>query len=295
LVHQVLTCRTAVTCAGFIEHNGRMPAGRSSAASSQRLDAAALNQRLVVPGRLWTDIRVFPTTGSTNADVIGLAQAGAPDGLVIVAETQTAGRGRQGRSWHSQPGSALMFSLLVRPQPVALTAIGWLPLLAGVATATAVRTVTGVRACLKWPNDVLVDDGKLAGILAERSGPAVVVGIGLNVLGRPDSLPVPTATSLELHGARATDRAELLIEILGQFERCYRRWIETDGGDADACGLRSRYLRLCSTIGKQVNVSLPANRTLSGVATGIDPAGHLLVESGTGPVPVTAGDVIHVR
>jgi BirA family biotin operon repressor/biotin-[acetyl-CoA-carboxylase] ligase len=270
-----------------------MPAPRSPAASRQPLDPGSLNEKLAVPGALWTDIRVVATTGSTNADVMALARAGAPEGLVIIAETQTAGRGRQGRSWHSEPGAALMFSLLVRPEAVAQTAIGWLPLLAGIATATAVRTVTGVRACLKWPNDVLVEDGKLAGILAELSGGAVVVGIGLNMLGRPESLPVPTATSLESQGAKAADRAELLAEILRQFEHWYRRWAQSD--DADASGLRPRYLRLCRTIGKQVNVALPNGRTLSGVATGVDLAGHLLVESGTGPVPVSAGDVIHVR
>lgn len=268
-------------------------AARSAAASRYRLDAGALNAKLAVRGALWTDIRVVPTTGSTNADVMALAKAGAPEGLVIVAETQTAGRGRQGRTWHSEPGAALMFSLLVRPESMAPTAIGWLPLLAGIATATAVRTVTGVRACLKWPNDVLIDDGKLAGILAEQSGGAIVVGIGLNMLGRQESLPVPTATSLECRGAGATDRAELLAEILGQFENWYRRW--ADSGDADASGLRPRYLRLCRTIGKQVNVALPGGRTLSGVAIGVDGAGHLLVEPGTGPVPVSAGDVIHVR
>jgi BirA family biotin operon repressor/biotin-[acetyl-CoA-carboxylase] ligase len=272
----------------------RMPSARSAAAGQPQLNARLLSDRLIAPGRLWTDIQSVATTGSTNADVMRLARAGAPDGLVIAAETQAAGRGRQGRSWHSQPGAALMFSLLVRPQSVTQTALGWLPLLAGVATATAVRDVTGVRACLKWPNDVLVDEGKLAGILAERSGRAVVVGIGLNVLGRPDSLPVTTATSLELHGARDTERSELLAEILGQFERWYERWTGACG-DADASGLRARYLRLCRTIGKQVNVALPGGRTLSGVATDVDHCGQLLVESGTGLVPVSAGEVIHVR
>lgn len=234
------------------------------------------------------------TTGSTNADVLRLARAGAPDGLVVAAESQTAGRGRQGRSWHSEPGAALMFSLLVRPRSVAQASMGWLSLLAGAATATAVRSVTGVRACLKWPNDVLVDDGKLAGILAERSGDAVVVGIGINVLGLPDRLPVPTATSLELHGAAGTDRAELLAQILREFEHWYQRWTDA-GGDADASGLRPCYFRLCRTIGKQVNVALPGGRTLSGVATDVDASGRLVVETGTGPVPVAAGDVIHLR
>lgn len=266
---------------------GRMPV----TAQQPQLSARLLHDRLVVPGGLWTDIRSVASTSSTNADVMRLARAGAPEGLVIAAQTQTAGRGRQGRSWQSKAGAALMFSLLTRPpRAVAPASMGWLPLLAGVATATAVRSLTGVRACLKWPNDVLIDEGKLAGILAERSGEAVVVGVGLNVLGRP----VPTATSLELHGARDTDRAELLAEILAQFERWYQRWT-TAGGDADASGLRLCYLRLCDTIGKQVNVALPGSQTLSGTATDVDPSGQLIVECGTGLVPVAAGDVIHVR
>lgn len=250
-----------------------------------------LSDRLVVPGGLWTEIRVVPTTGSTNADVMRLARGGAPEGLVIAAEAQTAGRGRQGRSWQSEPGAALMFSLLVRPRSVPQAALGWLPLLAGVATATAVRTVTRVRACLKWPNDVLIDDGKLAGILAERSGDAVVVGIGLNVSG---SLPVPTATSLERHGAGDTDKTDLLAEILAQYERWYRLWLGASG-DADASGLRAAYLGLCHTIGKQVNVSLPGDRTVSGAAVDVNAVGQLIVETGTARVPVSAGDVIHVR
>lgn len=272
----------------------RMPPRSSAAAQQPRLNAELLSDRLVVPGGLWTDVRSVTTTGSTNADVMRLAAGGAPEGLVIAAETQTSGRGRQGRSWHSEPGAALMFSLLVRPRSVAQASMGWLPLLAGVATATAVRSVTAVPACLKWPNDVLIDDGKVAGILAERSGQAVVVGIGLNLLGGPDTLPVPTATSLESHGARDTDRADLLAEILRGFEHWYTRWADAHG-DADASGLRPRYLRLCRTIGRQVNVSLPGGRTVSGVAADVDPSGQLIVQTGTGPVPVSAGDVIHVR
>lgn len=276
----------------------RMPSAWSAArrgAQSPQLNVRLLNDRLVVPGGLWTDIRSVATTGSTNADVMRLASAGAPDGLVVAAESQTAGRGRQGRSWHSEPGTALMFSMLVRPRSVVQGSMGWVPLLAGVAAATAVRAVTGVGACLKWPNDVLIDDRKLAGILAERSGDAVVVGIGLNVLGLPGSLPVPTATSLESHGAAGTDRAELLARILREFERWYQRWAIDASGDAEASGLRARYIGLCRTIGKQVNVALPGGRTLSGVAADVDVCGQLIVESGTGPVAVAAGDVIHVR
>src|SRR5450631_4357130 len=138
------------------------------------LDAAALRGRLVRPGGLWRDIRVTGETGSTNADLLEEARAGAAEGLVLVAETQTAGRGRLGRSWSSPP-----------------RARAWLPLLTGIAVAAALRAEAGVTAVLKWPNDVLVADRKIAGILAEAHGDAIVAGIGLNVTLTQAELPVP--------------------------------------------------------------------------------------------------------
>src|SRR5262249_10903421 len=121
-------------------------------------------------GGLWSDIRVVAATGSTNADVLAEAANGAHEGLVIAAEAQTAGRGRQGRSWISGPGTALTFSVLLRPAGIPNAVRGWIPLLAGVATATALREVSATDVRLKWPNDVLIGDGKLAGILAEQVG-----------------------------------------------------------------------------------------------------------------------------
>jgi BirA family transcriptional regulator, biotin operon repressor / biotin---[acetyl-CoA-carboxylase] ligase len=259
------------------------------------LSAPLLEAELVVPGGLWTDVRVVVETGSTNSDVLALARDGAPAGLVLAAEAQTAGRGRQDRSWRADPGAALTFSLLVRPRTVSQGVMGWLPLLAGVATAEAVRAVAGAQVTLKWPNDVLLGEGKLAGILAEQSGDVVVVGIGLNVRGSADSLPVATATSLEQHGA-ATDRAELLVAILRRFETWYLRWSSTDAGDAQACGLRPAYLYLCRTVGQRVQVALPGGRSLAGVAVDVDATGRLIVKPDSGePVPVSAGDVMHVR
>ena len=153
----------------------------------------------------WRQLRRVATTGSTNADLVALAAAGEPAGLVLVADEQTAGRGRLGRGWTAPPGSGLTFSVLLRPHRAAAH-LGWLPLLTGLAVVEAVRSVTGVPAELKWPNDVVVrgdgGEGKLAGILAERlGGPgagagAVVVGVGLNVSMSTDELPVHTATSL---------------------------------------------------------------------------------------------------
>ena len=135
-------------------------------------------------------------TGSTNADLVAGARDGAPEGAVLVAEEQTAGRGRMGRSWLSPPRAALTFSVLLRPTDVPAARRGWLPLLAGVAVATAIRQVSALDAALKWPNDVLLRSGKLAGILAEQSGDAVVVGIGVNVSTARHELPAPAASSL---------------------------------------------------------------------------------------------------
>ncbi len=236
------------------------------------------------------------STGSTNADLLAAA-ADAADGQVLVAEEQTAGRGRLGRSWASGPGASLTFSVLLRPAAVPPARRGWLPLLAGVAVASAVRSA-GVTASLKWPNDVLVGDRKLAGILAEQSpdGAAVVIGIGLNVASVPGAIPAAPGglppTSLAAEGA-SVSREELLLAVLSEFER----WYVPFRDDPAAGGLPDAYRELCATLGQTVRVELPAGRELAGEATGIDAEGRLLItdKSGNPPVPVSAGDVIHLR
>ena len=174
------------------------------------LDAGALRRALIRPGSFWRDLRVVTETGSTNTDLLAAARAGAPEGIVRAAEYQTAGRGRLERRWASPPRAALTFSVLLRPRGVPPGRRGWVPLLAGVAVATALASAAAVDARLKWPNDVLVHGAKVAGILAEQSGDAIVVGIGINVSARPDELPVPGATSLALAGGVAADRECLL-------------------------------------------------------------------------------------
>ena len=271
-----------------------VPARSAEPVAGAPLDAARLRDSLVVPGGLWTRIEVVASTGSTNQDVLALARSGSPEGLVVAAETQTSGRGRLGRTWQSLPGAALTFSVLLRPSGVPPQARGWIPLLAGVCAAAALDDLTGIRARLKWPNDVLAGDGKLAGILAEQAGDAVVVGIGVNVGGSAADLPVPTATSLELLGAGDADRTGLLVSMLRQIGYWYPRWRD-DGGDADGCGLRAEYLRLSATVGTRVRVLLPGGRILEGTAAGIDETGRLLVRAAGEVVPASAGDVIHLR
>lgn len=258
------------------------------------MDQASLSG---ITGSLWTSVSVVPSTGSTNADL--LARDG-PEGQVLVAESQTAGRGRMGRTWVSEPGAALTFSVLLRPVPVPAARRGWLPLLTGVAVASAVRDVSGVAAVLKWPNDVLVGSRKLAGILAEQAGDLVVIGIGLNVATSLDALPSSRgglpATSLLVEGA-SVSREAVLAGILRELERRYVAFRDdpSPGGRGD---LLAEYRGLCDTLGRSVRVELPGGRVLAGVAEDVDADGRLLVAPSPGgapPTPVSAGDVIHVR
>jgi len=267
------------------------------------LDAAGLRRAAVRPDGLWREIEVVPSTGSTNADLLARALRGEPEGVVLAAEEQTAGRGRMGRSWTSPRYAALTFSLLIRPD-VPPARRGWLPLLTGVAVAAAVTTVTGVPARLKWPNDVLAGEAKLAGILAEAAGDAIVVGIGLNVSTEPAELsrlpagPGPgalPATSLRAAGATALNREKLLLAILTGFERWYQAWRRA-GGDPDRSGLRPEYVSRSATIGRTVRAELPGGQALSGPAAGVDSDGRLLVRVSPGSeVPVAAADVVHLR
>jgi BirA family biotin operon repressor/biotin-[acetyl-CoA-carboxylase] ligase len=252
--------------------------------------------------QLYTAVDVVAQTGSTNADLLGAARAGAAAGKVRVAEQQTAGRGRLNRTWQSRPGTALLFSLLLRPAEVPPASRGWLPLLAGVAVASALPAATGVDVTLKWPNDVLVgpasktSGGKLAGILAEQAGEAIVIGIGLNVTAERDELPTAQATSLWLAGADATSREEILVSILRELEQWYLPWANgPQPGNAESSGLRAAYLRCCSTIGHDVRVELPGGGALTGSAIDVDDVGRLLVRAIDGVHAVSAGDVVHVH
>jgi BirA family transcriptional regulator, biotin operon repressor / biotin---[acetyl-CoA-carboxylase] ligase len=263
------------------------------------LDAAALRSRAVRPDGMWREIEVVESTGSTNADLLARAQQGEAEGTVLAAEEQRAGRGRMGRTWTSPPRAALTFSLLLKPA-VPPARRGWLPLLTGVAVAAAVTRATGVETGLKWPNDLLAADAKLAGILAEAAGDAVVVGIGLNVSTEPAEFPNPRpgalpATSLRAAGATALNREDILLAILDGFERWYRAWQQA-GGDPDRSGLRPEYTRLSATIGRTVRAELPGGQALSGPAVGVDSDGRLLVRVSSGSeVAVAAGDVVHLR
>ena len=288
-----------------------------SALERPPLRADALRRALVGDAGPWTELQVRASTGSTNADVAAAARAGAAEGLVVTADEQTAGRGRLGRDWATPPRAALAVSVLLRPTQVPPARWGWLPLLTGLAVLDAVNA-TGVDARLKWPNDVLVGERKLAGILAERVAGSdtdgtdgVVVGIGVNVSLTAEELPMPTATSLLVEGARVLDRDPLLRALLRALGRRYDAWRVVhgqvggvaEGGD----GTRAAYICACSTLGRTVRVELPGGAVATGRARDVDPDGRLVVDRddatdnsgdpGGAPCPfvLASGDVVHLH
>ncbi|MET9469268.1 biotin--[acetyl-CoA-carboxylase] ligase [Streptomyces sp. NPDC006544] len=263
------------------------------------LNGAALQRALVVPDGLWTSLEVVGTTGSTNSDLAARA-AGLPEGAVLVAEEQSAGRGRLDRSWVAPARSGLFFSVLLKPGPqVPQERWGWLTLLAGVAVATGLSRAAGVDTALKWPNDLLVtvdgEERKTGGILAERVADGIVLGIGLNVTLTEDELPVDTAGSLMLAKASVTDRDPLLKAVLRSLEQWYGNW-RAAGGDPAASGLQETYAAGCATLGKHVRAELPGGRTLTGTAEAVDTDGRLVVRTADDEhQAVGAGDIVHLR
>ncbi|GGY01966.1 biotin--[acetyl-CoA-carboxylase] ligase [Streptomyces djakartensis] len=250
---------------------------------------------------MWSEVDVVQRTGSTNSDLVARAGEGrAAEGAVLVAEEQTAGRGRLDRQWSAPPRSGLFFSVLLTPGEVPVARWGWLPLLTGVAVATGLSRAAGVDTALKWPNDLLVTVGgeerKAGGILAERAGDGgVVIGVGINVSLKADELPVPTAGSLGLAGAVSTDRDPLLRGVLRSLEEWYGKW-RAAGGDAGACGLQEAYVAGCATLGREVRAELPGDRAVVGEAVAVDGDGRLVLATGEGvQEPVGAGDIVHLR
>jgi BirA family biotin operon repressor/biotin-[acetyl-CoA-carboxylase] ligase len=211
----------------------------------------------VAVGR-FRDIRWFAEVDSTNRVAADLARAGAPDGVVVVADHQTAGRGRRGRTWESHPGASLLVSVILRPAPALVT------LAAGVAAAEA---CAGVDVGLKWPNDLMLGDAKLGGILSELVGDAAVVGLGLNLCWAPAG-----AACL----GEGADRQALLDAYLAGLD---------SPGDVLA-----RYRSRCTTLGRRVRIEVPGG-AIEGLATDVDEHGRLLVDGR----PVAAGDVVHLR
>ncbi|MEW2165429.1 biotin--[acetyl-CoA-carboxylase] ligase [Streptomyces sp. NPDC007084] len=277
------------------------PDNRWSDLGRPPLNGTALRRALVREGGLWTDVRIVQRTGSTNTDLAGLVtRENADEGTVLVAEEQNAGRGRLDRRWTAPARSGLFFSVVLKPTGVPVERWGWLPLLTGVAVATALSRTAGVDTALKWPNDLLVtvdgEERKAGGILAERAGAdAVVVGIGVNVTLGAAELPVPGAGSLLLAGATTTDRDTVLRTVLRSLEDWYGRW-RAAAGDPAASGLQETYAAGSATLGRTVRAELPGGRSLVGEAVAVDGDGRLVIATEEGvQEPVGAGDVIHLR
>ena len=228
-------------------------------------------------------IHHFIELDSTNRYLLDEARGDAPDGLVAVADVQTAGRGRLDRHWDAPPGSSMLVSVLLRSAPDP----GRVVMAAGVALALAVEQVAGVAAGLKWPNDLVVDDRKLAGLLAEREGDALVVGAGCNV--NWESFPselAGTATACNLEAGRAVDRDALLVAYLEAFAA-----LLDDGGV-----ILDAYRDRLATLGRRVRVDHVAGGSLVGVATAVADDGALVVRDDAGSEhTVTAADVVHLR
>lgn len=234
---------------------------------------------------------LLETAASTNAT----AAAEPRPGTVVVADHQSAGRGRLDRTWETPPGTALTFSVVVDP---GLDDVHWplLPLAVALAAADGLRAATGLPVAVKWPNDLLLptggeqggDQGKVAGILLERvagpTGPLAVIGIGINVgLGEAD-LPVPTATSTSIAGSDA-DRTEVFGAVMAALGPVLSRLA------ADPAAVLDRYRDACDTLGREVEVQLPDGERFTGLAQRLDDSGRLVVAGRA----VGAGDVVHVR
>jgi BirA family biotin operon repressor/biotin-[acetyl-CoA-carboxylase] ligase len=229
----------------------------------------------------------FAELGSTNDELRRLAREGAAEGTLVIAECQSAGRGRRGRAWHSPPGTGLWCSLLVRP-PAALTP-SLVPLLLGAAIAKGIRACCGVPALLKWPNDVLIRGKKVAGILCEAGPAGLVAGFGVNVNQEAFPPELPAATSILLQRGQPTERALLLRSVLEEAESLYLQ--ACSQGPAPLLGAATPLL---STLGRQVAVQLE-DRTLRGLACGLEPDGALQLRETSGFLhTIRAGDVQHL-
>jgi BirA family biotin operon repressor/biotin-[acetyl-CoA-carboxylase] ligase len=246
---------------------------------STPLDSSIINAAVT---QYWR-VSVVELTASTQSDVVALVQKGkAQSGDVVAAEFQSEGRGRLSRSFDAPQSTALLFSFYVQPKR-SREDWGWLPLIAGVSVA---QTLSKYGARVKWPNDILIKDKKVSGLIAEVVGEGVVIGIGINVGMAASELPVPTATSLLIEGAANLTRNQLLADLLNTFERNFAPWDRGENEIADV------YLSLSATVGTQVRVEYPDGSTEIALAVAISPNGELVLDSGA---HVQAGDIVHLR
>lgn len=245
--------------------------------------------------RMGREIRYFSVIDSTNQYAKRIAEEGAPDGTLVIADEQTAGKGRSGRHWVTPPGEAASFTLVLRPN-LAPEKISMVTLVMGLAVANAVRRLYGLEAGIKWPNDVVVNGKKLCGILTEMSAEIgevhyIVIGAGINanLTFFPEEIR-STAASLKLELGKDVNRAELIATVMEEFERLYSLF-EEHGSLED---LRDEYNNICVNRDRPVRVLDPKGE-YTGTARGIDDKGILRVEMEDGTIREVGSGEVSVR
>ena len=244
-------------------------------------------------GTRFATVRIHDELPSTNTALVEEARGGAPEGLVLVADHQTAGRGRLGRTWSAEPGTALLVSVLLRP-PLPIDEIPLVLMAAGLAACDGVEAAAGFRPQLKWPNDLVVGDRKLAGLLSEAAGgdPAVILGLGLNVAaGAYPADLAGDAISCDEVASAPVDRTELLVGFLTALESRYTTVLTGKRDDT-----LTAYRADSATLGRRVRVELTAGSALEGQASRLADDGQLVVTDDTGTDhSINVGDVKHLR
>lgn len=247
---------------------------------------APLNKSIIAAkiSQYWR-VSVLELTTSTQSDLAELVNSSvAKSGELIAAEFQSQGRGRLDRSFDAPPATALLFSLYLQPKRQH-SDWSFISFLAAIAMHEVISEGLQEKTTLKWPNDILIGNKKVAGLLAQQVGDGVIVGIGLNVAMSEAELPVPTATSLSLAGSKKLDRNELLAEFLNRFENIFAQW---DSG----ANFLENYRLISSTIGLEVRVEVTGRDPLEGKAVAISEQGALILSDG---FEVNVGDVVHLR
>jgi BirA family biotin operon repressor/biotin-[acetyl-CoA-carboxylase] ligase len=254
----------------------------STVAPRPPLDSSAISEKI---SQYWR-VSVVEVTGSTQDDLHQLVtDKKARSGEVIATEFQSAGRGRLDRKFDAPASSALMFSFYIEPSREK-SDWSFLPLLTGLSAIFAlIKLDPEFSPTLKWPNDILIGDGKVGGIIAQASGDGVVIGVGINVGMTHEELPVVTATSLLLHDFQVLDRNLILATFLTMLEELLQRW--QDGED-----LRHLYKERSATMGHDIRIEHPDGSHKNGKAVDVTPAGELILEDGS---RVTVGDIVHLR
>jgi len=265
----------------------------------EALDSQLVKAALITMPSPWQMVDVYASIDSTNLEALRDPRPWR----VVVADYQSAGRGRLARQWRAPAGTSIAVSAVV-PAPAGRAAdLGWLPLLSGMAMCSALADVANVAGRLKWPNDVMVQERaatpwtpwlKISGVLCEMAPSAelVVVGAGANIAQERSELPVETATSLALCGVGNMRREDLIVRYLRELADLHRAW-STGGAGLET--LRMAYRATCLTIGLEIDVHQPDGRVARGTATGVDDLGRLVVAAGGSSRAHAAGDVVHVR